>query len=72
MLLKTFAGQTLSMLKIYQQHNVDTPYIKTNYKEALKGLEKNGKIITKKPDGKNRRKGTFADKVLASFPDIKD
>jgi hypothetical protein len=72
MLMEEFAGKTLSMLEIYQQHNVDTPYIKTNYKEALKRLEEDGTIITKKPDRKNRRKGTFADNVLASFPDVKD
>jgi len=72
MLLKSFAGQTISMIEIYQQHNADTPYIKSNYKEALKALEENGKIVAKKPDGKSRRKGTFADNVLAIFPDNKE
>ena len=72
MLMIKFAGKTISMLEIYQQHNVDTPYIKKNYKEALKVLEKEGKIITKKPKGKKRREGTFADSVLASFPDMND
>lgn len=72
MLLKSFAGQTISMLEIYKQHNIDTPYIKSNYKEALKVLEENGKIVAKKPDGKSRRKGTFADNILAIFPDSKE
>jgi three-Cys-motif partner protein len=72
MLLRSFAGQTISMLEIYKQHNVDTPFIKSNYKEALKALEENGKIIARKPDGKSRRKGTFADNVLAIFPDSKE
>lgn len=72
MLLGSFAGQTISMLEIYQQHNIDTPYVKSNYKEALKALEENGKIKAKKPDGKSRRKGTFADNVLAVFPKSKE
>lgn len=72
MLLEKYAGQTLSMIDIYQQHNVDTPYIKSNYREALKYLEEGGKIIVTKPDGKKRRKGTFADSVLVTFQDSKD
>lgn len=72
MLLKSFSGQTIPMLEIYQQHNIDTPYVKSNYKEALKILEENGKIMAKKPDGKIRRKGTFADDVLAIFPDSEE
>src|SRR5262249_17421462 len=31
MLVKEFSGRTLSMLDIYSEHNVDTPYIKKNY-----------------------------------------
>ena len=72
MLLETFARQTLSMQAIYERHSVDTAYIKSNYKEALKILENNGKIIAKKPDGGKRRAGTFADGVLTTFPDKKD
>ena len=67
-LLEEFAGQTLCMHKIYKQHSVDTPYIKTNYKDALLELEMNGRISAVKPDGKRRRKETFADNVLATFP----
>ncbi|HAX99435.1 MAG TPA: hypothetical protein DCY12_11250 [Candidatus Atribacteria bacterium] len=71
-LLQKFAGQKLSMIEIYQSHHVDTPYIKSNYKEALKTLEENKKITAVKPKGKNRRKGTFADDVLVTFPAAKD
>ena len=71
MLLKEFAGQTHSMHKIYKQHNVDTPYIKANYKDALLELEKSGRINAIKPGGKKRRKETFADDVLAVFPSSK-
>ena len=65
MLLTTFAGRTLSMLQIYQQHNVDTPYIKRNYKDALLRLEAQGKIQTAPT---KRRKGSFADHVMVTFP----
>lgn len=67
MLLSTFAGRTLSMQQIYGEHNVNTPYIKRNYKDALLQLEKEGKIEAYKA---KRRKGTFADDVLVTFPPL--
>lgn len=71
-LLDTYAGRTLSMRTIYEVHSTDTPYIASNYKEALKNLENDGKITARKSDGSKRRKGTFADDVLATFPDRKE
>jgi three-Cys-motif partner protein len=71
-LLEAYAGQTMSMRKIYEDHSVDTPYIASNYKEALKNLENDGKITARKSAGLKRRKGTFADDVLATFPDRKE
>jgi len=68
-LLEAYAGRTLSMREIYEEHSVDTPYIASNYKEALKNLENDGKITARKPDGSKRKRGTFADDVLATFPD---
>lgn len=68
-LLEAYAGQTLPMRTIYEDHSVDTPYIASNYKEALKNLENDGKITARKSDGSKRKKGTFADDVLATFPD---
>jgi len=62
MLLKEFAGQTLTMRGIYEQHNVDTPYIKKNYKNVLLELEEEGKIAAS-----NHRKSTFGDSVIATF-----
>jgi len=55
------------MKRIYEIHNVGKPYIKTNYKEMLKKLEKEGKITAEPPKTK-RRKDTFADSVKVSFP----
>jgi hypothetical protein len=68
-LLESYAGRTLTMRTIYEDHSIDTPYIAANYKEALKNLENDGKITARKSDGLKRRKGTFADDVLATFPD---
>lgn len=59
-----FAGQTLTMRKIYERHSVDTPYIAKNYKQALRELEED-KVITTNPS--KRRKGTFGDDVLVTF-----
>jgi hypothetical protein len=42
MLLQKFAGRELPMVEIYKIHNVDTRYIKRNYKDALGRLETAG------------------------------
>ena len=68
MLLEDFAGRTVTMAKIYEEHNVGKRYVKPNYKEALKALAESGKILARKADGRKRRRGTFADDVLAIFP----
>lgn len=66
MLLSIFSGQKLSMAEVYMRHNVDTPYIKKNYKDALANLEAAGSI-TANPPMEKRRKGTFADHVVVTF-----
>jgi len=63
MLLERFAGCSLTMLEVYEQHNVDTPYIKRNYKDVLMKMENEGKITASA-----HRKGTFGDKVRVNFP----
>ncbi len=71
MLLDKFAGKTMTMLEVYEQHHVGKRYIKTNYKEALKNLESQGKITVDPPASKRRKnKGqtTFADDVKVTFP----
>jgi three-Cys-motif partner protein len=71
MLLEKFAGKTLMMKEIYEQHHVDTPYISSNYKDALNILEDNGLITCDPPaDSRPVRKGkrTFADGVQVTFP----
>lgn len=67
MLLTQFAGQTLSMFEVYEEHNVGTPYVKRNYKDILLQLESAGKIIA---NPAKRRPGTFGDDVMVTFPPI--
>ena len=68
MLLDNFSGKTMTMAEIYDQHHVGKPYIKKNYKDALRNLESQGKITVHPPAGKKRRKGTFADDLKVTFP----
>ena len=65
MLLNEFAGQTITMIDIYERHHVGKRFIKKNYKDVLIELETKGKIIT---EPSKRRKNTFADKVKVTFP----
>ena len=66
MLLSDFAGRSLTMREVYQEHNVGRRYIKANYKEVLKKLEEAGRINAD-PPAKRRRKDTFGDDVRVTF-----
>ncbi len=71
LIMETFAGKTLTMKEIYNQHHVDTPYISSNYKDALNRLEDKNLIICDPPANSRRvQKGkrTFADTVQVTFP----
>ena len=66
-----FAGQTISMIEIFKQHNIGTKYMSANYKDALNLLEQKGKIIAKPYADKRRKvlgKVTFADRTMVNFP----
>ena len=71
MLLKDFAGRSLSLQTIYEEHCVGKPYILNNYRDALRRLEYKGKIRTE-PPAEHRRKirgeVTFSEKVRVTFP----
>jgi three-Cys-motif partner protein len=67
MLLDEFAGQTMTMLQVYERHDVGKRYLETNYKEALKKLESQGKITVEPPSSK-RKPNTMGDKVTITFP----
>ncbi len=65
MLMQKYAGQSLTMIDVYEQHSVDTPYIKKNYKEVLWELYDSNRITTNR---KPKRRRTFADNIVATFP----
>ena len=67
LLLSEFAGQSITMQLIYEKHSEGKPYVKKNYKEVLWNMENSKKIVTSPPADK-RRKNTFADNVLVTFP----
>jgi hypothetical protein len=69
MLMKDFAGQTVTMQQIYERHNVGKPFIKRNYKNVLSALEVAGKIMAI-PSVAERKAGTFADRVKVIFPEM--
>ena len=68
MLLQQYAGHTIDFNRLYEEHSVDKPYIKKNYKEVLKGLLESGKITAvNAKTGKLPRKGTFSDDMRVTF-----
>ena len=75
MLMKYFAGKTVTMQQIYDQHydrfSVGTRYIEKSYRECLIKLETEGKIKADPlADKRPKRKGevTFGPKVKVTFP----
>ena len=71
MLLRDFAGRSLSLQTIYEEHSVGKPYILKNYQDALRKLEHAGKIRTEPPAERRRKIGgevSFGEKVTVTFP----
>jgi three-Cys-motif partner protein len=71
MLIEHFKGRSLTVKAVFEEHNVDRPYISRNYKDALRQLEVSGDIVVDPPAKKRqKRKGvvTMADGVTVSFP----
>lgn len=68
MLLREFGGETLPMVEIYQRHSVGRSYLSRHYKSVLGKLEEKGQITVIDPEGKKRRKGSFADRLVVKFP----
>lgn len=69
-LMEKFKGNTLSVEDIFYKHNLGTPYIESNYKEALLNLEEKQQVYTNPPaDRRPIRNGklTMADKVIITF-----
>ena len=67
-LLDIFRGDKLTMQEIYERHNVDTPYVKKNYKDILCKLYEDGLVEAISPKGKPPRRGTFGNNIVVTFP----
>jgi three-Cys-motif partner protein len=63
-LVVEFASQTLTMVQLYHRDNIERPYIKKNYKDALGNLLAAGRIKTDRVP----KVGTFADGIVVTFP----
>lgn len=71
LLLTRFAGQTLTVKRIFESHHVGRPYILRNYQDALRQLESDSRIITNPPaTGRRKQHGkiTFPETVQVTFP----
>jgi len=67
-LLEQYAGRTIDFKTLYEEHSVDRPYIKKNYKDVLAELFEAGKITAvSAKTGKPPRKGTFSDDMRITF-----
>lgn len=71
-LLQAFAGRTITVEAIFNEHNLGTPYTMRNYKEALKELTREGKIpVGQREAGKEPLKSpykTMPEDVSITFP----
>lgn len=68
MLLHDYAGKTIDFQELYEEHSVNRPYIKRNYKDVLIQLYQNGQITAiNRKTGKPPRKGSFSDEMIISF-----
>lgn len=60
------------MKEVFEAHHIGKPYVKRNYKEALRNLEARGAVKVS-PPAERRRKGkdgklSFSDNALVIFP----
>lgn len=67
-LIEQYAGRTIDFLELYEEHSVDRPYIKKNYKEVLLTMFDTGLISAINPKtNKPPRKGSFSDEMRITF-----
>ncbi len=66
-LIAYFAGQSISVGRLFQQHHLESEHPQSHYRDALKQLEKEGRVQCDPPAGK-RNPNTIADDVTVMFP----
>jgi three-Cys-motif partner protein len=67
MLLERYAGKTLNIKQIFEDHSVGRRYVLSNYREILCRMEQEGKVKMSRPCPP-RKKGTLAEDVKITFP----
>lgn len=68
MLLQQYARRTIDFNRLYEEHSINKPYIKKNYKEVLITLLETGRITAiNAKTGKPPRKNTFSDDMRITF-----
>ncbi|WP_414472782.1 three-Cys-motif partner protein TcmP [Microvirga sp. M2] len=66
-----FAGRTMTMRAVYDEHHVNRPFVAKNYKRVLGEMEAAGRIIADPPAAKRKPRAgqpTFGDNVRVTFP----
>jgi three-Cys-motif partner protein len=66
MLLAGYAGRTLTLPTLYEEHSPGRPYLMRNYTAVLAALEQAKEISVKRPP--RGRKGFFGKATLITFP----
>jgi three-Cys-motif partner protein len=67
-LLERYAGRSLTVVDLYQEHHLGRNFRENNYKDALKQLEIE-KHICIDPPSVGRRAGTLANSCILHFPE---
>ena len=67
-LLERYAGRSISVGALYDDHNVGTPFILPNYKDVIKGLVERESVTAQRPGGKPIRKNSMPEDVVITFP----
>lgn len=68
-LTRAFAGRTMTVKAIVEQHHYGRPFVPRNYKTALIQLEKKGTVTASRPAAE-RRVNTMADDIEIEFPRV--
>jgi hypothetical protein len=73
-LLSHFAGHKLTVESVYKQHSIGRRYTLRNYKDAIKKLDAEKRVLTDPPKERRRRAGTvtLGEGVFISFPAKED
>jgi len=67
MLIKDFAGRTVTKREIYVKHSVDRPFLERNYAAALLALENGEEVEVYRPKGARKRQ--YGKNTKITFPE---